>query len=115
MGALASSPGSKDFIEAFAYAQRGIAIRHMLGNLRFLYRNKEWNKTCRTVASVCDGYVEKVLARLQSESPDEKEKPELGEEKSLHLVDEMAKETQDRIACAARWLECLVRRMTVPQ
>ena len=65
MGALSSSPGSKDFIETFAYAQRGIAIRHMLGNFRFLYRNKEWKKACRTVVDVCDGYVEKALGRLK--------------------------------------------------
>ena len=93
MDALSFSPGSKDFIEAFAYAQRGIAIRHMLGKFRFLYRNKDWKRSCRTVVGVCDGYVEKALIRLRSQDEEK-----LGGDKShqrLRLIDEMAKETQD--------------------
>jgi hypothetical protein len=40
MGALSNSKECEDFMEAFEYAQKGTAIRAMLGRYKFLHRGK---------------------------------------------------------------------------
>ncbi|OCL14662.1 cytochrome P450 [Glonium stellatum] len=91
MNALSSPESSKDFMDAFAYAQRGTGIRAMLGRFKFLHRDKEWWKACKTVTDFADRHVEKAIARV--------EKGEVAGKDSnyLRLVDEMAKDTQDRL------------------
>ena len=42
MGALTHSARSDEFIEAFAYAQRGTGIRALLGRFKFLHRDRKW-------------------------------------------------------------------------
>ena len=96
MNALASSPHSKAFIEDFAYGQRGIAIRHMMGRLRFLYQSKQWKEACKNVVEVCDVYVEKALIRLQKRKNRSLKPDSLQQDGGrLRLVDEMANKTQD--------------------
>ena len=73
----------------------------MLGNFRFLHRDKKWWAACSTVTDFCDAHVEKALARLKLQKGEKGTvKPQVtdnnqGETTRLRLVDEMAKETQD--------------------
>ena len=88
---------SQAFLYSFAYAQRGVGIRALLGSFKFLHRDKEWYKACRDVTDFCDKHVELALARRRDQQDREKDVDTRGSDERLCLLDEMAKETQDPI------------------
>ncbi|KAF2647518.1 cytochrome P450 [Lophiostoma macrostomum CBS 122681] len=98
MGGLEESASSEHFMEAFSYAQRGTAIRAMLGHFKFLHRNKKWWQACQVVTEYLDTCVQAALDRQQN-----KQLRVLSGDISaldgarLRLVDEMAKDSQNRI------------------
>lgn len=97
MGALSSPGFSSDFTDAFAYAQKGTAIRSMLKRLKFLHRDEKWWEACKMITDYADKHVEKSLQRLR-----EREKSNPGSDtdatkSQLRLVDEMARDTQDKL------------------
>ncbi|TVY82546.1 Cytochrome P450 monooxygenase lepH [Lachnellula suecica] len=94
MDALRSPDSHKEFLDAYFYAQRGTAVRLMLGpKLRFLHRDPRWWKDCDTVNSFIDKHVDDALTRRAQDKPAGLE----GRKDQFHLVDEMAKATQDRL------------------
>ncbi|CAG8948741.1 hypothetical protein HYFRA_00001862 [Hymenoscyphus fraxineus] len=96
MDALKSADSHKEFLDAYFYAQRGTAVRLMLGSkLRFLHRDPKWWKDCDIVNNFLDKLVDKALVRQQNKknkSAGAEEEPD-----RLRLIDEMAKATQDRL------------------
>lgn len=90
MGALADPTISEKFTEAFACAQNGTDIRAMLGRFKVLHRNKKWWEARKVVTDYADQHVENALERLK------KSKDGTDEKGQLRLVDEMAKDTQDK-------------------
>ncbi|KAL8722589.1 MAG: hypothetical protein Q9225_000945 [Loekoesia sp. 1 TL-2023] len=99
----ATPTASHDFMESFAYAQRGTGIRTILGCFRFLHRDARWLEACRKVTDFCVEKVKNALARqkVQDVSSHQGLKDERGPEQNfsrrLRLIDEMAKQTQDPI------------------
>ncbi|KAF2709973.1 cytochrome P450 [Pleomassaria siparia CBS 279.74] len=93
MGALSNSKECDDFMEAFAYAQKGTAIRSMLGRYKFLHRDKRWWEACKQVTDYADIHVEEALRRREKRG----ERVQGEKKERLRLVDEMAEETQDRL------------------
>lgn len=94
MDALRSPDSHKEFLDAYFYAQRGTAVRLMLGaKLRFLHRDPKWWHDCDTVNSFLDKHVDKALARRAKDDTTGSESTK----GQLHLIDEMAKATQDRL------------------
>lgn len=92
MDALRSPDSHKEFLDAYFYAQRGTAIRLMLGpKLRFLHRDPKWWSDCDIVNEFLDKHVDAALERRS------KENGKVAEESHLRLIDEMAKVTQDRL------------------
>jgi cytochrome P450 len=94
MGALAESERCNKFMDAFAYAQRGTGIRTTLGKLKFLHWDNKWWEACRYVTDYADEHVELALQRLHL---GQHEQPLQNGTDSIRLVDEMAKDTQDRV------------------
>ena len=94
MDALASPDSRKEFLDAYFYAQRGTAVRLMLGpQLRFLHRDPKWWSDCDIVNDFLDRRVDEALARVKKG-----ETTDLEDGKGrLRLIDEMAKATQDRL------------------
>ncbi|KAF7541499.1 hypothetical protein G7054_g523 [Neopestalotiopsis clavispora] len=92
MDALRSPDSHKEFLDAYFYAQRGVAIRLMLGSkLRFLHRDPKWWRDCDTVNTFLDKHVDDALRRHSKGNAGKEEKAH------IRLVDEMAKVTQDRL------------------
>lgn len=77
-------------MDKFEYAQRGTGIRAMLGRLRFLHRDKKWFDACKQVTDFCENAVDEAISR--NKSTDSRKT----EDKTLRLVDEAAKTTNDR-------------------
>ncbi|KAM0800708.1 cytochrome P450 [Usnea florida] len=88
---------SQNFLSSFAYAQRGVGIRALLGSLKILHRDKKWYKACQDVTDFCDKNVELALARRKHQQDREKVEEAPRSEERMCLLDEMAKETQDPI------------------
>ncbi|KAH7073511.1 cytochrome P450 [Paraphoma chrysanthemicola] len=59
VGALGDPAYSERLTEAFAYAQKGTAIRAMLKRLKFLHRDEKWWEACRMIIDYADKHVEK--------------------------------------------------------
>jgi cytochrome P450 monooxygenase len=97
MGALAESEDCTKFMEAFEYAQKGTAIRSMLGWFIFLHRDKKWQDACNHVTEFADRHVEKALTRTNKIQEESSSDGKGHESRRLRLVDEMAKDTQDRL------------------
>lgn len=97
MGALEDPALGDRITDAFAYALKGTAIRTILGRLSFLHQDKKWWEACKIVTDYADEHVNKALQRLRDRDPDSKTSPSLDGKKRLRLVDEMAKDTQDKI------------------
>lgn len=95
MGALENPALGDKIIEAFAYGLKGTAIRSMLKMFKFLHRDKKWWAACKTMTDYADEHVEMSLRRLRERGSDQSQTKE-GER--LRLVDEMAKDTQDKLA-----------------
>jgi hypothetical protein len=93
MGALEDPQLGDKITDAFAYALKGTAIRSMLKMFKFLHRDEKWWMACSTITDYADEHVEMSLQRLR-----EREASKIQNKKSerLRLVDEMAKDTQDR-------------------
>ena len=89
MGALSDAAFSTKFTDAFAYAQKGTAIRSMLKPFKFLHRDKKWWEACKLITDYADQHVKKALQRLR-----ERKESDTG---PLRLVDEMARDTQDKL------------------
>lgn len=94
MGALEDSKQCKTFMNAFEYAQRGTGIRSVLGRLKFLHRDKKWWEACKEVTDYADKHVDLALERLSRRENDAQSRPESDR---IRLVDEMARDTQDRV------------------
>ena len=92
MDALRNSERCEKFMSAFEYAQRGTGVRTVLGRLKFLHRDQKWWDACREVTGYADEHVEKSLKRLN-----ERNKLDRDEGEPLRLVDEMARDTQNRL------------------
>ncbi|KAI1817470.1 cytochrome P450 [Poronia punctata] len=96
LGALDSPDAHKDFMDAYFYAQRGCGVRLILGPmLRFLHRDPKWWADCDTVNKFLDQRVDEALNRLENTSSTQQ--TDLGNDRPLYLIDEMAKTTQDRL------------------
>jgi cytochrome P450 len=88
IGALANPEFGDTLTDAFTYALKGTAIRSILGRWKFLHRDEKWWEACATVTDYADEHVEKSLQRLRVGG---------GSESHLRLVDEMARDTQDKL------------------
>ncbi|KAM7215549.1 Cytochrome P450 [Rhypophila decipiens] len=113
MDALGSPDSHKEFLEAYFYAQRGTAVRLMLGpKLRWLHRDPKWWKDCDTVNAFLDKRVNEALARREK-SLSNHDGPTSGDgvkpQHQLRLIDEMAKATQDRFT-----LRCQMQNVFTP-
>ncbi|KAF2033496.1 cytochrome P450 [Setomelanomma holmii] len=97
MSALEDPSFSTGFTEAFAYAQKGTAIQSMLKKLKVLHRDEKWWQACKTITDYADRHVEKALQRLSERESSEKIDSDSKLQSRLRLVDEMAKDTQDRL------------------
>ncbi|KAF2190062.1 cytochrome P450 [Zopfia rhizophila CBS 207.26] len=94
MDALSAPDAQKDFLENYFYAQRGTAIRLMLGKrFVFLHRDKKWWDSCEMVNKFLDERVDEALVRLEEGEVS----PLEGGKGRLRLIDEMAKATQNRL------------------
>lgn len=98
MDALRSPDAQKEFLDAYFYANRGTAIRLMLGpKLRFLHRDKKWWRDCDTVNSFLDKHVEEALARRQQRQKHPEDARNRNPQDKFCLIDEMAKATQNKL------------------
>ncbi|KAF2684548.1 cytochrome P450 [Lentithecium fluviatile CBS 122367] len=69
MNALSSADSHQELLDAYFYAQRGSAVRLMLGpKLRFLHRDPKWWSDCDIVNKFLDERVGKAIARLQKDN-----------------------------------------------
>jgi cytochrome P450 len=93
MGALSESHSCDEFMDAFAYAQKGTAIRATLRALKFLHRDKRWWEACKHITDFVDTHVDRALKQSDGRETD----PDTKDEQRLRLLDEMARETQDRL------------------
>ena len=84
-------------MDSFSYAQRGVGLRAMLGRLKFLHRDKKWWQACTNVTDFCNQQVEKAFVRKAIREGKEPADLEERKDQRLRLVDEMAKESQDRL------------------
>jgi cytochrome P450 len=94
LGALANSQQCKTVMNAFEYTQRGTGIRMVLGRLKFLHRDEKWWKACKEVTDYADKHVDMALERLKISKTRGQVRTESDR---IRLVDEMARDTQDRI------------------
>ncbi|ORY19055.1 cytochrome P450 [Clohesyomyces aquaticus] len=101
MGALDESKACDDFMDAFAYAQKGTAIRAMLGRLKFMHRDKKWWDSCKHVTDYIDVHVDKAIARLSARDGTRNDAEIDGR---LRLADEMAQDTQDKLTLRSHML-----------
>ncbi|KAH7089926.1 cytochrome P450 [Paraphoma chrysanthemicola] len=97
IGALDDPVFSGRLTEAFAYAQKGTAIRAMLKRLKFLHRDEKWWEACQMITDYADKHVEKALQRLDRRSLVKEEGKGNQDDPQLRLVDEMVKDTQDTL------------------
>jgi cytochrome P450 len=93
MGALSKSRSCDEFMDAFAYAQKGTAIRAILRALSFLHRDKRWWEACKYITDFVDTHVERALKESEQRADD----ADIENGQRLRLLDEMARETQDRL------------------
>jgi cytochrome P450 len=90
MNALSSPESQQRFMDAFIEVQRGVRTRGALGpRMRWLHRDKSWQKACDYIHNFVDIHVDEALARV------EKDEPQING--GVRLIDEMAKETRDKI------------------
>jgi cytochrome P450 monooxygenase len=83
----------EEFLKDYFYAQRGTAIRLMLGKrFVFLHRDKKWWEACERVNRFLDELVDKALLRFKKSQVSSQE----GGRNRLSLIEEMAPQTQDR-------------------
>jgi len=96
MGALSNPDFSTGFTDAFAYAQKGTAIRSMLKHIKFLHRDEKWWRACKTVTDYAEKHVDKALQRLHARGKPNHGGDAAARKTQLRLVDEMARDTQDK-------------------
>ncbi|KAH6431646.1 hypothetical protein HBI14_031820 [Parastagonospora nodorum] len=94
MGALENPELGDKITEAFAYGLKGTAIRSMLKMFKFLHRDEKWWAACKTMTDYADEHVEMSLQRLRERDSG---RSQIKEGERLRLVDEMAKDTQDKL------------------
>lgn len=61
----ATSHDSKQFLEAFDYAMFGSGFRIALGPFKFLFRDRKWLESCKTIHRFVDTYVDMALRSRQ--------------------------------------------------
>ena len=96
---LPETPTDSDlFIKSFDYAMIGLGRRVRLGVLRWFYWDKKWYESIRIVHEQVDRYVDKAIEQQQQEKAKlargdicEQDTPD-----RYILLNEMAKQTQDR-------------------
>lgn len=96
MGALEDSTKHKSFMSAFSHAQRGTGIRAVLGRLKFLHRDETWWEACKQITDYADSRVDEALERLNRRKH-QRPSSSAHEHEGIRLVDEMARDTQDRL------------------
>ncbi|KAF2009398.1 cytochrome P450 [Aaosphaeria arxii CBS 175.79] len=94
MGALSETTDYKRFMDAFERAQRGTGIRAILGRFKFLHRDRTWWNACQEVTDYADTHVEAALLRQKTITNKD---GTTDQSAPLRLVDEMAKDTQDKV------------------
>ncbi|EAT90900.2 hypothetical protein SNOG_01251 [Parastagonospora nodorum SN15] len=94
MGALENPELGDKITEAFAYGLKGTAIRSMLKMFKFLHRDEKWWAACKTMTDYADEHVEMSLQRLRERDSG---RSQIKGGERLRLVDEMAKDTQDKL------------------
>ncbi|KAF2233659.1 cytochrome P450 alkane hydroxylase [Viridothelium virens] len=95
-----SSFDAQDFLSSFDKALKGVGKRQQLGRFRFLHRwDPEWKSAVSKVHAFIDRYVENALSsQQQRHSKSAKSRDdEYGNRKKITLLQEMAKETSDKI------------------
>ena len=94
---------TKEFLEAFHYAQRGMGVRVQLGKMSFLFPDKKWRESMTVAHAFANGYVDKAIEFRRNflaaqggreASTDESEVDHSGQR--YVLLHEMAKETGNR-------------------
>ncbi|KUJ07753.1 cytochrome P450 alkane hydroxylase-like protein [Mollisia scopiformis] len=86
-----SSFDAQNFLGAFDTALKGIGIRIVLGRLAFLQGiDTHWKKACQVVHSFIDRNIDVAIQRRNRNSQD-------STKRSFVLLDELVKETQDRL------------------
>jgi cytochrome P450 monooxygenase len=95
MGGLVESVAADAFMEAFAYAQRGTAIRAILGRFKFLHRDQKWWRACKDVTDYLDTCVDAALDRQQNNEGRVIAGSKVATISTrLRLVDEMARDSR---------------------
>ena len=96
---LPDTPVDSDlFIRSFDYAMIGLGRRVRLGILKFLYWDKKWYESTRIVHEQVEKYIDGAIAQQQQgeKSMADLEKSDMKVPERYILLNEMAKQTQDR-------------------
>jgi cytochrome P450 len=86
---------SQAFLDSFNYAQKGVGIRVLLGNARFLMRDAKFFQSCKLIQDYTQRHVDRALQRRDSRQ-DKSEGDNTSSERKVILVYELANETSDR-------------------
>ena len=83
------------FIKSFDYVMEGLGDRVRLGRLKFLYRDPVWFESIRIVHKFVENHIDNALKAEQNRK--ENGQAEESEHQRYILLDEMVKETQDKL------------------
>ncbi|KAF2657814.1 cytochrome P450 [Lophiostoma macrostomum CBS 122681] len=84
---------SQAFLDCFAYAQKGVGLRVLMGKMSFLLRDRRFWDSCRVIREYTQKHVDRALSHRRQGSQELNDKD--AHEKYI-LIHEMAKETTDR-------------------
>lgn len=97
-----ASFATREFLQAFHYAQRGMGMRIRLGRFRAFHRDRKWQESIKIAHAFAEKYVERALeyrkAYLKGLEDGTDPNPEDADrQKRYVLLQELAKETDDRV------------------
>ncbi|KAF2190337.1 cytochrome P450 alkane hydroxylase-like protein [Zopfia rhizophila CBS 207.26] len=85
---------SQKFLDSFNNAQKGVGIRVLLGNMRFLMRDRNFSESCKLIQDYTQKHIDRALQQPQQQKKSEEDSA-ISQRKCI-LVYELAKETSDR-------------------
>lgn len=98
LNAIINPDDAAQFQDAFSYAVRGVAIKHVMGPyLMHLHRDPEFAKARDEVYKLVDARVDEALERREKRMQQKGQHDLRDREDRLRLVDELTMETQDRL------------------
>lgn len=87
---------SKEFASAFDYAQDQLSLRQRLGGMVWLYRNRKFDESCRTVHDYVDILVKDAIADYRLDSPPKEDTANSSSQKRPYvLLEEMLSQVHD--------------------